>query len=151
MDVKQIINTLEMKAWLSNLWIFALLNVIFRDIHELFRPGLLEEMMTGTVNGVQMTQEILLVAGIFFEIPIVMVLLSRILPRRINRWANVVAGAVTLVFLISNGPNDLDDVWFLGITAVALLIIIGSALRWTNRSYEMRPSVLQNRAEAEYR
>ena len=57
MDANQKIFITDMKAKLSTLWIFVLLNIIFRDIHEFFRPGLLEEMMTGVVNGTQVTEE----------------------------------------------------------------------------------------------
>lgn len=53
MSLNQKIADLDVRAKLSSLWVFALLNVI-RDIHELFRPGFLEEMMTGTVGDVQM-------------------------------------------------------------------------------------------------
>lgn len=49
---------------LSTLWVFVLLTVIFRDIHELFRQGFLEEIMSGEVNGVEMTETTLLIAGI---------------------------------------------------------------------------------------
>jgi len=101
MDTNQKLITMDMKAKLSISWIFVLLNVIFRDIHELFRPGLLAEMMTGTVNGVQMTEGILLVAGIVLEIPIAMVLLSRVLPYRINRWANLIAGVIAIPLVIA--------------------------------------------------
>jgi len=102
MDTNQKLITMDMKAKLSISWIFVLLNVIFRDIHELFRPGLLAEMMTGTVNGVQMTEGTLLVAGIMLEIPIAMVLLSRVLPYRINRWANLIASVIG-TFSINRG------------------------------------------------
>jgi hypothetical protein len=45
MDTNQKIITLDRKAKLSTLWIFFLLNVIFRDLHELFRSGFLERVM----------------------------------------------------------------------------------------------------------
>ena len=79
MDANQALVTTNRKATLSAAWIFMLLNVIFRDLHELFRPGMLAEMMTGTVNGIGMTEQTLLLAGIALEIPIGMVILSRVL------------------------------------------------------------------------
>src|SRR5215216_2702946 len=51
---------IDMKALLSTIWIFVLFNIAFRDIHEILRPGFLEEVMTGTINGVQMTEGFLL-------------------------------------------------------------------------------------------
>ena len=132
MNTNEKLITMDMKAKLSTLWIFVLLNVIFRDIHELFRPGFLEEMMTGTVNGVQMTEGVLLLGGIMAEIPIAMVLLSRVLKYRVNRWANIIAGAITIAFIMANRPKDLDDMWFLAIGVVALSLIIWYAWKWPN-------------------
>jgi hypothetical protein len=37
--------------------------MIFRDLHEFGRSGFLEEMMTGVVNGVQITDGLLLLVG----------------------------------------------------------------------------------------
>jgi len=132
MDTNQRLITLDMKAKLSTSWIFVLLNVIFRDIHELFRPGLLEEMMTGTVNGVQMTEGTLLVGGIMLEILIAMVILSRVLPYRVNRWANIIVGAIAILLVIGIGPKDLDNMFFATIEVVALLLIIWYAWKWPN-------------------
>jgi hypothetical protein len=141
MDTNQKLISMDIKAKLSTSWIFVLLNVIFRDIHELFRPGLLEEMMTGTVNGVQITEGTLLVGGIMLEILIAMVILSRVLPYRVNRWANIIAGAIAIPLVIGIGPKDLDDLFFATIEVVALLLIIWYAWKWHNRKHESNPSV----------
>ena len=133
METNQKLITMDMKAKLSTLWIFVLLNIIFRDIHELFRPGLLAEMMTGTVNGIQMTEGLLLVAGISIEISIAMVLLSRVLNYRVNRWANIIAGAIVIASIIAIGAGDLDDMFFATIEVVALLFVIWSAWRWSKQ------------------
>lgn len=123
---------MDMKAMLSTLWVFVLFNVVFRDIHELFRPGFLEEIMTGTVDGVQLTEEQMLVAGILMEIPIVMVVLSRVLPYGANRWANIIGGGVGILFVITNKVHDLDDVFFFGVVVVTALVIIWQAWRWSS-------------------
>jgi len=121
---------MDLKAKLSTLWIFFLLNLIFRDIHDLFRPGLLEQMMTGVVNGTQVTEELLLLGGIMVEIPISMVLLSRLLNYRFNRWANIIAGSITLTSIIANKPIDLDDLFFTTIEIIALGAIVWLAWQW---------------------
>ena len=121
---------IDIKALLSTLWIFFLLNAIFRDIHDLFRPGLLEEMMTGIVNGTQVTDRLLLVGGIMVEIPIAMVLLSRVLKYRLNRWANIIVGAITIAFVIGNGAKDLDDTFFAAVEVLSLSLIVWCAWKW---------------------
>ena len=121
---------IDMKVLLSTLWIFVLLNVIFRDIHELISPGFIQEVMTGTVNGIQMTEELLFLGAIIVEVPIAMVLLSRILQYRVNRWANMVAGVFTILVVFSNVPTDFDDIFFEIIEVVSLLLIVWFAWKW---------------------
>ena len=120
----------DTRALLSTLWIFILFNMIFRDLHEFGRPGFLEEIMTGTVNGVQVTEELLLVGGIMAEIPISMVLLSRILEHKFNRWANIISATLTIAFVINNGVRDLDDVFFAAIEIAVLALIIWCTWKW---------------------
>ena len=129
MDINQKITALDMKTKLSTLWIFVLLNVIFRDIHEIVKPAFLAEMMSG--NGSQPSEELFLIAGILLEISIGMVLLSRVLTYRLNRWANIIAGALTMGFILFNiSTPDLDDIFFAAVEVVGLSLIIWLAWKW---------------------
>ncbi|GAB5491880.1 MAG: hypothetical protein Phog2KO_20950 [Phototrophicaceae bacterium] len=130
MTLEQKFTLFEKKATLSTLWIFVLLNVIFRDIHELFRVGLLEEMITGVVNGTEITNSLMLIAGIGLEISILMVILARVLPYRVNRWANIIISLITMLSLVSAGTNDMDDIFFLAVELMALVYIIYYAWTW---------------------
>ena len=51
MNLQRQLQTMAMKAKLSTLWMFFLINIIFRDIDEFVEPGFMEEVLTGTVNG----------------------------------------------------------------------------------------------------
>ncbi len=117
---------IDKKALLSTLWIFVLLNIIFRDLHEFFRAGMIEEIITGT----PVSEQVMLIGGIMMEIPILMVLLSRILNYRINRWANIIIGAVIIALIIGVGQKDLDDIFFATIEVIALSAIIWLAVKW---------------------
>jgi len=117
-------SNIKPQTLLSTLWIFVLLNMIFRDLHQLGKKGFLEEIMTGVVNGVEITNELMLVGGFLAEIPILMVLLSRILNHKANKWANIMAGVITMLVLVSALPQaDMDDVFFMIIEVVAFLWI----------------------------
>ena len=87
----------DRKAILSTLWIFVTLNYLYCDVLGLMNPELLRQYLTGDVNGIHLTQGFLLGAGILIEIPMALVLLSRVLGYRANRWANVAAGSVMTV------------------------------------------------------
>ena len=134
MNLQKQILTMETKAKLSTLWMFFLFNTIFRDIHEFIEPGFIEKVMTGTFNGTQITEHLLLLGGFVAEVPISMVLLSRLLPYGANRWANIIAAVITLSFEINNGTTDLDDTFHMVIEIAALFSIIWSAWRWRNPS-----------------
>lgn len=86
-----------MKSRLSTLWVFATLNYLYADVVALMDTNLLRGYLAGNIGGVAISQGFLLAAGVLVEIPIAMVLLSRALPFRANRWANVVAGAFMTV------------------------------------------------------
>ena len=130
MNLQKQMLTMAMQAKLSTLWMFYLFNTIFRDIHEFIEPGFIEQVMTGTFNGIQITEPLLLFGGFVAEVPISMVLLSRLLPYGTNRWANIIAAVITLSFEIRNGTTDLDDTFHMAIEIAALLFIIWSAWRW---------------------
>lgn len=113
------------EAILSTIWIFILFNMIFRDLHQFGNKGFLEEIMTGVVDGVEITDELMLVGGVLVEIPIVMVLLSRILNYKVNKWANIMASVITMLILLSGLPSaDMDDIFFLIIEVAAFISII---------------------------
>ena len=118
-------NKIKPQTLLSTLWIFVLLNIIFRDLHQLGKAGFLEELMTGMVNGIKITDELALIGGILAEIPILMVLLSRILDDKANKWVNIIAGIITLVVFATAVPYvDLDDVFHMVFEVAAILWIL---------------------------
>jgi hypothetical protein len=84
----------------------------------------IEEIMTGFVNGIEITDELMLIGGILAEIPIMMVLLSRILNDRANKWANIIAGIITLAVFTTGIPSlDIDDAFHMAIEVAAILWI----------------------------
>ena len=68
-------STADIKVLLSSLWIFFLLNMIVKDIHEIAKP----EFLAASLARPPIPEELFLVAGILLEIPIAMVVLSRVL------------------------------------------------------------------------
>jgi len=119
----------DMKVKLSTLWIVVLFNIAFADIVGFIHPGALEQIMTGEV-GFELTQGLLLVFSILLEIPIAMIFLSRVLNYRANRWANIIAGVITILFVIGGGSNTLSYIFFATIEVVCLSLIIWYAWKW---------------------
>ena len=88
---------LDMTVKLSTLWITASLSYLYCDVISLMDPELLRQYLTGNVNGLAVTPGFLLGAAILISIPITMVLLSRVLNHRANRWANITAASAMTV------------------------------------------------------
>ena len=119
------------RVLLSMLWVFTVLNFFARDIHELGRPGMLDQIMSGTIDGVRITEVLMLIGGLMIEIPILMALLSLLLPQFFNRWTNVGASLVTMIIIVANNLRpDLDNVFFMSIQLIALVAIVRIACRW---------------------
>lgn len=118
------------RAKLSTLWIFVMLNMIFADIFSFMHPGNLEQIMSGHAEGIQITPEFLLAAAVLTEVPIAMVLLSRVLGHRPNRIANIVAALITIVYIIGGGSMTATYIFFATMEIVGLLCIIWFAWRW---------------------
>jgi Sec-independent protein secretion pathway component TatC len=114
---------------LSTLWIFVLFNMVFADIVGFMNPGALEGIITGAV-GIEITQELLLVFSVLLEIPIAMIFLSRILKYRINRWANIVACVITILFVIGGGSAYLSYIFFATVEVICMLFMIWYAWTW---------------------
>ncbi len=113
----------DMKVRLSTLWVVVMFNMVFADILSFIKPGNLEELWAGS-GGVQITQGLLLVFAILIEIPIVMIFLSRVLKHRVNRWANIIAAAIQIPFVIGMGTTDLHYIFFATIEVVCMSLIV---------------------------
>ncbi len=130
MNTNTSINFTETKARLSTLWIFVMLNMIFADIFSFMHPGALEQIMSGYAEQIQITSEFLLIAAVMTEIPIAMVLLSRVLAHKPNRIANLIAAVFTIVFVIGGGSMTTTYIFFATLEIAAALFIVWFAWRW---------------------
>jgi hypothetical protein len=86
------VRQLDVKANLSWLWLFVLLNFIYCDVMTHMDPVALKALLTGTVGSLRITPGFLLGAAFYMEIPIAMVLSARLLPFKAAVWSCVVFG-----------------------------------------------------------
>ncbi len=127
----------EMKARLSTLWIFIMFNMVFADIFSFMYPGFLKQIVAGNVvDGTQITPVFLLIAAMVTEISIAMVFLSRLLKYRVNRWANIIGGVITILWVIGGGSTALHYIFFASIEVVCSLVIIWLAWTWRDRQVQ---------------
>jgi hypothetical protein len=133
------IDRLEKKALLSALWMFVLLNFIFRDLHEIVKAEFLADALNGIYDGREVTEAMFLLGGIIVEVPIMMMLMSWVLPLRANRRANVIVAPLFGLILIG-APGDLDDYFHIGLMMIALAIIVWQAWSWERSASQAQTS-----------
>ena len=122
------LSSLDMQVKLSTLWIFFMFNTAYIDITTLYYS-----VFINPIPVVQYTQVFLLGAAVLIEISIIMVLLSRILDYRANRWANIIVGifltAVQIITLFVGTPT-LSYLFISIILIVTSAFIVWYAWRW---------------------
>lgn len=124
---------IDRRIHLSTLWIFVTLNYLYCDVIGLMDHNLLSQYLTGTVEGMVITENFLFVASILMEMPIAMVLLARILKFRANRWANIIAAGIkTLAMVATLFMGATSYYWFFAIIEITTTIyIVWLAYTWT--------------------
>ena len=58
---------LDPHSLLSVLWLFILLNIIFRDIHQFVLASHLQMLLTGHYNGIEITEDLMLLGGVLVQ------------------------------------------------------------------------------------
>ncbi len=118
------------KAILSTLWVFVMFNYLYADFVSLIFNPAYQTMAT------RMTEGLVLGAAVVFEISIAMVLLSRVLKYRANRWAKILVGLESTAFVAftlfgGNSPAPYY-LFFAPIEIACTLFIVWYALKWPN-------------------
>ena len=123
---------IDTKALLSTLWIVVMINMLKADILSLFIPGALDEVArTSASAGVSISQ-LMLVGAIMGQLGIAMIILSRVLKYRINRWVNIVVGVVTIAYIWGGMASYPHYLFIATVETLCLLLIVWFAWKWTN-------------------
>ena len=133
------------KDLLSTAWIFVTLNYLYCDLIGLMDSKLLKQYLTGNVEGFVIDESFLLYAGILMELPMAMILLSKILAKKANCWANIIEDSIKTTVMIST--LFIDNVtkyyyFFAAIEIVTTIFIIGYATQWL-RDKEFRTTLVK--------
>ena len=115
----------------SMLWVFVMFNMLAADVISFLDGAFLRGLLEGRAGDVEISGAFLLAAAIMIEIPISMIVLSRVLAGRWDRIANVVAAAFTAAFVMFGGSGSLHYVFFASVEIAALGLIAWSA--WAPR------------------
>ena len=137
----------DTRARLSLFWIFALLNYLYADVLALW--DIVGSLNVAGAPHPHLPPWALMGSAVLMEIPIAMIVASRLLPFRANRLANIIAGTfLTLV----NGvltyvpplfgaytPALPEYLFFATIETVCTSIIVWQAWNWSGVETAARP------------
>jgi len=127
---KYLIEVQDKKIILSTLWILVMLSIKSADIIGFIEPGTLEKIISGDL-GFELTPAIILVLSLLQVIPILMILVARLFRRGVNRWLNIGASVLTLLYVLGGGNWESTSYYvFAAVEVVAILLIIWQAWSW---------------------
>jgi hypothetical protein len=136
----------DIKERLSVLWIFALLNYLYADVIAVWAI-----LGSPPADVPHLGQLALAGSAVLMEIPIAMILFSRLLPLRANRMANIICGTIVtlingfLTFIppligLGRPPALPEYLFFATIETVATVAIVWQAWNWKEAAAVVAPS-----------
>ena len=124
--------TLDTRIILSGLWVAVMLTYLLGDVLRIFsgdyQSGEMGQQLT------KFTQPMWLGIAILMVIPIVMVVLSLLLPQPANRWANIVLAAFFFLFNIVGLPTypSAYDKFLIVVSLVFNVLTVWYAWGWVS-------------------
>ncbi|MCK5345182.1 MAG: hypothetical protein KAR20_17355 [Candidatus Heimdallarchaeota archaeon] len=114
---------------LSTLWTAVTLNMITADVLGLYIPEAVDEF-TKFADGNE--ADLMLGGAIMYQIPISMVFLSKVLPYKANRRANIIAASLMTLAVVAGGSTDPHYLVCAGAEIVGFSLIAWNAWKWQN-------------------
>jgi hypothetical protein len=130
--------SMDRKVLLSTLWIFVMFNYLYADVYTLFFNPILQKefwqrFAEGFAGSIQITEGFVLLTAVLMETAIAMVILSRILKPRANRWVNIASGAFHTAFVawsLIGTPQTAFYLFFAILEMACTLLIVWLAIKW---------------------
>lgn len=117
----------DVRIILAGLWVATMLTYLLGDVLRIFAG----DFTAGEIDGQEASQWVWLAAAVVMLLPIVMVVLSLVVPYPAIRWMNVVAAAFLVLFNLVGLPYPgLYDNVLIAVSFVANGAVIWYAWTW---------------------
>ena len=118
---------LDTRIILSGIWVALMLTYLLGDVLRIFAG----DFEAGTIQGAQATPAMWMVAALVMLVPIVMVVLSLVLPYPAIRWVNIVVPILLVIFNIAGLPyKGLYDNFLIFVGFAFNALTVWYAWRW---------------------
>ncbi|MGB7980028.1 MAG: DUF6326 family protein [Candidatus Nanopelagicales bacterium] len=123
---------LPVQAKLAAAWTSVMFLYVYVDILGFFVPGKIDDILAGVVFEFDISQTFVVTALTLMAIPILMILLSTMLPARANRITNLVVASVQVPYAMFNAAGESWTYYYgLGVVLEVILLAVILRLAWT--------------------
>ena len=112
------------------LWIVLLFLYAYGDIFGFFKPGRIEEIVSGEISGIDITEGFLFAVSVYIAIASVMVFLTLVLRPAAARWSNATLAILYIATMVAAAIGESAYYWFLSVVEIAVLALI-ARYAWT--------------------
>ncbi len=121
----------------SSIWAYASLNYLYCDLAGFMDADMLSKYQSGTVDGIEMTPELIATSAAFMQIALANVFLPHVIKNdRVLRWVQIASGAIMTIVqsatLFVGKPTAYYAV-FSGFEIAATTYITIDAIRWRTK------------------
>lgn len=116
---------------ISSLWIVLLFLYAYGDIFGFFKPGQIDEIVSGEISGIDITEGFLFAVSVYVAIASVMIFLTLVLRPAAARRSNVVLAILYIATIVAAAIGESAYYWFLSVVEIAAsLLIVWYAWTW---------------------
>jgi hypothetical protein len=124
---------MPVQAKLAAAWTSFMFLYIYVDYFALYKPGVIDDILGGAVFEFDISQTLLTAFLTLMAIPILMVMLSMMLPARANRTINLVVASLYIPVSMFNAVGESWTYFYglsIGLEVLLLAFILRSAWTW---------------------
>ncbi|KXK17160.1 MAG: hypothetical protein UZ15_CFX003002535 [Chloroflexi bacterium OLB15] len=118
----------DVRIYLAGLWVAVMLTYLLGDVLRIYAG----DVTPGEINGMRVTQGMMLGIAVLMLIPIIMVFLSLALPYPIIRWLSIIVAGFWFIFNLIGLPGYTGayDRFLLAVSMIFNILTIIYAVRW---------------------
>lgn len=130
---------IDVRLRISALWIAVLFIFAYVDLFSLYRPDVRADLDNAKLSGFDVNQAFLLFTTLYIIIPSLMVYLTLVMPRHLNRIVNITAAGLYGLTIIGGAVGEWNY-FLLGSLVEAILLAVVVHHSWTWPEHTTRPT-----------
>jgi uncharacterized protein DUF6326 len=109
---------------ISALWVVLLFLYAYGDIFGFFKPGQIEDIVSGRISGIDITEGFLFAVSVYVAIASVMIFLTLVLRPAAARRSNLLLAIVYIATIVAAAIGESAYYWFLSVVEIAALALV---------------------------